>query len=373
MSNTQLILNMYNNGIGINKISVVLNITTLEVMNCLQDNKLDWRNEKDKIRDESACLLYEEGMKITEIASKLKINRHTVTDILKRNNVYKYNLREPIQSDSKKERNESIVKLYKEGLSMRNVAKELNVSTSTVCNVLKHLNEEARPAHNKGHGKGTSKNRKYLFDLDAFKKIDTEEKAYWLGFLYADGYVALRGVISLCLQEQDKNHLEKFKHFIGANDLNLKYKKDTKSYSINLCSVEMSDDLANLGCNQKKSLTLKFPTEEQVPNHLIHHFMRGYFDGDGCIYINKKNNHHHICFSVLGTHDFLNYYEENLLNGIGRKNPTKRLHQGHWDDNTENINYGGKQQVIKIFNYLYKDATIYLERKYEKFNKLLPS
>lgn len=372
MDNTQLIIKMYKNGIGIKKISTILNITILETQQCLYDNNIDWKDEKYRERDDKACSLYKKGTKITEIANTLNINRHTVTDILKRNNVYEYsNIRENIASDSKTERNNSIIYLYKKGLSMREVAKQLNVCTSTVKNVLDYYNVDKRPPHMKGHSKGTSKNRKHFFNLDSFEKIDTEAKAYWLGFLYADGYVSFRGVISLSLQEQDKNHLEKFKSFVNANDINLKYKKSSKSYSIDLCSVKMSDDLINLGCKQKKSFTLEFPTEEQVPKHLIHHFMRGYFDGDGCIYISK--NKYGVCFSVLGTPKFLDKYEQYLLNGIGRNKPTKRTHESHWNDETECINYGGKQQVIKIFHYLYKDATIYLDRKFDKFNKLLPS
>ena len=66
------------------------------------------------------------------------------------------------------------------------------------------------------------------------------------------------------------------------------------------CSKEMATDLAKAGCYNKKSLTLKFPTEEQVPSKLIRHFLRGYVDGDGCLCCTEKTKQ----FSITGTEDF---------------------------------------------------------------------
>ena len=66
--------------------------------------------------------------------------------------------------------------------------------------------------------------------LTHFENIDTEEKAYWLGFLYADGYVnANEDKIELCLAEKDFHHLEKFKNFIGLPN-KICYREATKAY-----------------------------------------------------------------------------------------------------------------------------------------------
>lgn len=371
MNNTQLIIDMYKNGVGINKISAILKLSILEIHQYLDNSNIDYRDNKYKDRDNNVCDMYKNNTNITEIANELSINRHTVTDILKRSGIYKGNIRASNDSESKKERNELIIKLYKDGMSMRKVAHEAGVSPGTVNKVLKHFEEEARPVHSKGHSKGTSKNRKYFFDLNFFEVINTEEKAYWLGFLYADGYVSYKGVVQLALQERDVSHLEAFKQYLKTDNVPLIYKDNTKAYSLSLCSVKMSTDLINLGCTQKKSLVLKFPTEEQVPKELIHHFMRGYFDGDGCIYV--PNISRNSVFSALGTKEFLDGYEEALLVGIKRDSPNKRTVRENWNENTQGIAYGGKLQVIKIFQYLYKDATIYLERKFNKFNNLLPS
>lgn len=303
------------------------------------------------------CFLYLEGFKNKEISEILNVNRHTITNVLKQNNVYTYPQSKKDSIYSKDKRNKQIIDLYTSGKSCRQISKEMSISMSTIKNVLISYNIpiKSKQCYNK-----------YTYNRNVFKSIDNEEKAYWLGFLYADGYVGDNGIIELTLSENDLDHIEKFKTFMNSNH-KIKYNKKTKSYRISICSKELKNDLIFLGCMPRKSLILKFPTEDQVPKHLIHHFMRGYFDGDGCIAINQKQ------FSVLGTSDFLNEYEYNLLIGINRKTPNKRIHKNTWNENTECIMYSGSNQVIKIYNYLYKNANIYLQRKYEKFNMLLPS
>lgn len=370
MDYTQLIIEMYKNGIGINKISKILKIRTVELYKILRDE--NFLRDNVNQRDDEICFLYNNGTKITDIANSLNINRHTVTDILKKRDIYKHDAtRDDIDTEEKRERNDSIITLYQSGFSMRKVAQQLGICAGTVKNVLDYYGVKKRAQHQTGHSKGTTKNRKHIFDFNYFKVIDTEEKAYWLGFLYADGCVHDRGLISIALQERDKDHLLLLKQCLGANTVELSYSPKTKSYSLSICSVNMANDLINLGCIPNKSLTLEFPTEERLPKYLLHHFMRGYFDGDGCIY--SPSDKSKGIFSVLGTHNFLNSYEKYLLDGIGRKSPTKRQHKDSWNKNTDQIAYGGRQQINKISHFLYKDATIYLKRKRNKFNLLLPS
>lgn len=119
------------------------------------------------------------------------------------------------------------------------------------------------------------KNR-YIFD-----KIDTEEKAYWLGFLYADGSVGSKeDKIELSLAACDYNHIQKFKDFIGL-DNKISYRKKQNAYRYSFRDKTFKEVLIKQGCVPKKSLILTFPTIDQVPVELIRHFIRGYFDGDG--------------------------------------------------------------------------------------------
>jgi len=115
------------------------------------------------------------------------------------------------------------------------------------------------------------------------------------------------------------------------------------------------------GCTPRKSLTLKFPKKEIFKDEgLIRHFIRGYFDGDGCI-------SRHLCkhivsplVSILGTSEFLNSIEiySNIYGSI--------LKDKRWKNNTKYINFK-KPEAIKFINYIYNNSTIYLDRKYKLY------
>ena len=253
------------------------------------------------------------------------------------------------------------LEMYKNGVSLSQIGKELGINRKRLSKDFKKLGIEI-----------VQNGQKYLYNQNIFEIIDTEEKAYWLGFLYADGYNSVdHNCVELALAEYDYEHLIKFRKFIGDESIKIQYKKHTHAYKIAISSKKISNDLSKLGCVQTKSLILTFPTKEQVPENLIHHFMRGYFDGDGSII--AYNSKQYPRFSVLGTPEFLDVYEKYILKELNRDKGNKRGKRHDWSDRTEDIQYSGIDQVQKIYNFLYKDATIYLDRKFEKFDILLPS
>ena len=149
--------------------------------------------------------------------------------------------------------------------------------------------------------------------LRIFETIDTEEKAYWLGFLYADGSVgSTDNRIELGLAEKDLKQIEKFKNFIGIPN-KISYRATSKSYRYTFKSIPCKTDLIKQGCVPKKSLILKFPTKEQVPQDLIKHFIRGFFDGDGCISISEMNGKPHIFTVITGVSDMLQSISDFLI------------------------------------------------------------
>lgn len=199
--------------------------------------------------------------------------------------------------------------------------------------------------------------RKVFFEDRLFKTIDSEEKAYWLGFLYADGCVTYstnkhRYVIEICLAEKDKLHIEKFKIFLNTLTT-IKYREKTKAFRLSICSKLMCEDLINLGCFSNKSLTLQFPTEEQVPKKFIKHFIRGYFDGDGCI---SNGN-----VSLLGTFEFLNSIKE-LFNFTELPISKDKRHL----NNTFYLRFRRAESSL-FLHTIYNNSNVYLERKYNKY------
>ena len=195
--------------------------------------------------------------------------------------------------------------------------------------------------------------------LRNFEIIDTEEKAYWLGFLYADGCVGSNeNKVELGLAEKDLKHIEKFRDFIGVFN-KICYRSSTKSYRYSFRSETCKNDLIKQGCTQKKSLTLTFPTEEQVPKTLIKHFIRGYFDGDGW-FTNTDS-----CFQVgiIGTENFINGF----LNSVENINKDNKIFDVHRKNGAKRYVFGAYDDVLNFLNWIYKDANIYLDRKYEHY------
>ena len=198
--------------------------------------------------------------------------------------------------------------------------------------------------------------------LTQFHTIDTEEKAYWLGFLYADGSVGSKeDKVELGLAEKDYHHLEKFKNFIGLPN-KISYRESTKSYRYSFRSKSCKQDLISQGCIPKKSLILKFPTEEQVPRELIRHFIRGYFDGDG--WFSNTGS----CFQVgiIGTEDFIKGFLEYAP--ITKDNKIFIVHR---EGGAKRYVFSKLEDVTNFLNWIYKDSKIYLDRKYEHYLEFL--
>lgn len=210
--------------------------------------------------------------------------------------------------------------------------------------------------------------RKYTINHNYFDNINTESKAYWLGWMYSDGYNnENRGELELCVQSQDKYILEKFSIAINSNRP-ISYKKNADAFRVGLNSRHMSQQLAKLGCVQRKSLILKFPTKEQVPFYLLRHFIRGYYDGNGSCSI-YKNAYSRTCSAmIISTKDFclsitdILKIELPFLKYYIRKNPSSAEGKP-----TTLLCFHQRTQVLPFLNWIYKDAYIYLPRKYKKY------
>lgn len=200
------------------------------------------------------------------------------------------------------------------------------------------------------------------FNIHYFDEIDTEEKAYWLGFLFADGSVTRYKNsydIELSLKIEDKGHVEKFAKALGKEYVN---NNSTYRSRCIVGSKHMFNILCSYGCTPRKSLTLKFPdTSIFKDESLIRHFIRGYVDGDGCLsFANKEHTKANV--SILGTEDFLNgiqkIYKSSKNYSLNNKN----------NEITKVLGFYGKQGY-EFAKFLYEDSTVYLDRKYEKYKQ----
>lgn len=214
------------------------------------------------------------------------------------------------------------------------------------------------------------------FNYNAFNKIDSEESAYWLGFMYADGFIeSKRNGIGLGVAIKDIEHMDKFCNFLQYpkgkyiikshqfGNANTKNKNGEEMYTVNtlIRNTILWNDLNNKGCVPNKSLILKFPSISIFESEsLIRHFIRGYCDGDGCLsWSNKERTIPSINF--VGTKDFLEGIQLYLGKGYLMQKP-----------NCSKFIYRLSYTHTKAFNaanYMYHDSNIYLNRKYNIYTK----
>ena len=229
--------------------------------------------------------------------------------------------------------------------------------------------------------------QKYPINEDIFDNIDTEEKAYWLGFLYADGNVCgSQYRVRLSLAKEDIEVVQKFSNFIFGQERIKNYIQPKNRQSsqnlvyVDVCNKHVALQLPKLGCPPKKTFIITFP--EWLDEKLYNHFIRGYFDGDGCLsnYKEKQigrgkltkgliiSEYDKAHFSVLSTKEFLESLQAvfitlNISSGINKRHKNRK-------NNNYTLYVSGNQQIARLMDWLYKDATIFLQRKHNKYIKL---
>jgi hypothetical protein len=227
--------------------------------------------------------------------------------------------------------------------------------------------------------------KKYNVDDNFFNSIDNQYNAWLLGLLYADGCVYENGTIKIDLVKDDIDVLEKIKEIIKCDAPLHEYEQGKKKFTGNekiydckaQCrlvwhSQKMKDDLIKLGCVSNKTYILKFPTEEIVPNEYIKDFIRGYLDGDGGISYwidNQNTGHKKFSIYACGTTEMMEGITNIIQNKFNCK-PTIHARYENRDNNNKQIMIDGNRKVLEILEWLYKDADVYMDRKYKKYLEL---
>ena len=210
---------------------------------------------------------------------------------------------------------------------------------------------------------------KYIPNDTYFDKIDTEQKAYWLGFLYADGYNnETKREVKIRLQRSDESHLLKLRDAIYPDAQRpLYYRRN--SCELYIANAHMSRQLKSLGCMQAKTFKVHFPFDA-MPAELYSHFIREVFDGDGSIVLSTlKSGAHKTMFSIIGNRPFMSEINHVIASSCGIGENQLIDYKGK-DERIATVIWSGCRQCIKIREYLYNNATIFLQRKRDKFDKL---
>lgn len=259
-----------------------------------------------------------------------------------------------------KEKYDEIIDLYQNGMSLEKIGLKYEASRHAIKTVLNKMGVQTRDDSHKG--------RKYTINENYFDEIDTPNKAYILGLLYADGCNHREtNHVNLELQERDKDILDKIKVELETNkplyfnELNKRSDQWQNAYRLNICNKHISETLEEKGVVPRKSLILEFP--EWLPDEFLSHFLRGYMDGDGHIQCFTCRN-----ASFASTENFCLAVQKRL-NNIGIES---HIHNTQNKENSTRILYIFKiSNIIKFLDYIYKDAELYIQRKYDAYQTFL--
>lgn len=263
-------------------------------------------------------------------------------------------------------RDNKIIESYLSGDSITELSKKYSLGTVAISYLLKRDGIRIR-----GLDEACLLKSKYsTVNSDYFDLIDSEEKCYWLGFLLADGNVNKNiDRVSMRLKEEDGYHLQKLADIFEKK---IKYwtchlKKNDKcydGYGLDLDNSYLAKAVDKLGIHPQKSLSDDTTIFDNIPDEYMNHFIRGIFDGDGHIGIDKKYNM--LKFCLCGSFGVLEKIRDVLIWEVGVKK--NKICSGNTKIHT--ISWSGKDGY-HIFKWIYENSTLHLERKRNVYDEFL--
>lgn len=249
---------------------------------------------------------------------------------------------------------DEIYDLYvNKGLKVLEIAKLFHTRTTNISSILKKF------------GILPIKNRGKIFRNtieDYFENIDNEYKAYFLGFITADGSITKRKdredsyTLRIEIKESDYYLLDIFRKEIGYEGKISKINRDSVCYKISINSQKMTHDLMNYGVVPNKTYLMNRIYKNFSNSELFRHYLRGIFDGDGCI-TKLKNKNYYMANITEYSEDLIYDYSSTINNFLGLKN-NKIIYTG----SAFRYSWNGEKAIL-LHDFLYKNSNIYLERK----------
>lgn len=197
--------------------------------------------------------------------------------------------------------------------------------------------------------------RKYHINQDFFKSWSSN-MAYVLGLWFADGCIYGGTMFDITLHKKDKYILKRIAELLEFEGPLQDY-VNRQAARINFSCKVIYDDIVALGGVERKSLICEFPN---VPKEFLSDFIRGYFDGDGCV-MNLKNKRLNSAFTC-GSKKFLDKLLEILKAEAG-------VQGGSYDISSKSLRFG-KRDTLLIGEYIYRNnPELFLKRKRDKFKE----
>lgn len=224
----------------------------------------------------------------------------------------------------------------------------------------------------------SDKSRKYSVDESYFSKIDNHEKAYFLGLMYADGYVQeKKNMASLALSECDIDTVRALKDAMSFDGPIHIYKGKRSNRSprcvISFSSKRIASSLAAQGCVGRKTFKIRFPFF--LDDALYPSFVRGYFDGDGSVFVckrtikarGKKYTASDYGVGITSNSDFVHDLHGLLVEMFGRTGIAVAIDKRKVG--ISNINIRGKA-IFAFMDWIYSHDGTRMERKHALYSRL---
>lgn len=297
---------------------------------------------------------------VTEVANYYNKDRHTITKYAKKLRLYS----RPEKKISKQQEQDIVERYYTH--SSTELAAEYQVSTSRIQQIW----------HN--HGLSGKQNRIYHLNENYFQNIDSDEKAYWVGFIAADGCIYQykeenkQDILSIALAIKDIEHLRKFQQALQTNKpISIGKHGKNKQYqhaSLQVSSNKISVDLQRVGITPRKTYNVKWPT---IPENLLPAYIRGYFDGDGTISTDiAPTTLHKTYINLAGYETNMKNFQE-YLSTKGIQSTIYCTNKSTEHENFCSLLFTNKKNKQKFLSLIYNNASVYLERKYELAQKFI--
>jgi hypothetical protein len=370
------IIDLYGTGLGYRVISKQFGISDITVKKILNFKRIKTRlSGSTKFTG-----------KYSELQVDSIINDYLNSDLTQSEVALKYNLSQTaisyylkikgIKAKSSISNNKSIIEkvlyMYSFFMDQQDIAKELGIDHNTIHDILLKYNINLRP---KGGYRGY---RRYTINENYFSNIDSYDKAYILGIIFTDGHLDLdnKYTLSIGLASKDKPLLELIKSSMGSDALiydQIDYRYESPRYKslLRISSKQLLTDLQKYGLIQNKTFTIEFP--KMIDKHYMPNFILGVMDGDGGWWGSIDSPTWGMVSASEAFITDIKYYLESCL---PLANNTIRKEIQYKDGNPRkhplfSLRYSGWTNCQLLYDFLYQDATIWLQRKRNRIASIL--
>lgn len=247
-----------------------------------------------------------------------------------------------------------VIQLYQQNWSLSKIATLCEKSRGTIKKILLSHNIPIRD---------NNAYKQKQCNYDFFHNITSEVQAYWLGYIWGDGTIGKNNTnFAIKIGIQDKEHLELFKyhlnseHKIGVYTNHSGFINGNQFCQLSIISEQMCNDLLQYGvCNPKANRTIP-----NLPTNLIPHFLRGYFDADGSYTVHEYGG----LISFCGPQEIITQIKSLVQQYCN----TQANIYYYKNRSAADYRIGGINNIKALYDFMYQNATIYLQRKKDKFN-----